>query len=225
MGTRSYDVTLTGTTPLLMHWDNIEWAAQVDQYRKSPEGAKEKVAGDDRSPAWSWIGYAYHNDDVLVIPTDNIFKCIMEGATMVFVPGRGKKTFKSQSQSGMMASEASWPLLVDGKTIPIDRLRKLCDEKSFSAHKQAVIDLGFSLFVKRANIGKGKAKSKHVRVRPRFDRWQARGTILVWDDQITTESLTNIITYAGKYKGLCDWRPGGDTPGPYGIFSAEVREI
>jgi hypothetical protein len=55
-----------------------------------------------------------------------------------------------------------------------------------------------------------------------FFNWSAHGTLTIQDDQITQEVLTDILTSAGTYKGLCDWRPGSKTPGTYGTFSAKV---
>jgi hypothetical protein len=90
---------------------------------------------------------------------------------------------------------------------------------TFSEHKKAAQAMGFELLVKRAKIG----MSKHIRVRPQFPTgWQARGTLAVWDEQIDERSLASILEYAGQYKGLCDWRPGGKTPGPYGTFDAKI---
>ena len=43
------------------------------------------------------------------------------------------------------------------------------------------------------------------------------------DDQITTDVLRSILEYAGRYKGLGDWRPSSKTPGPYGTFTAEIK--
>jgi hypothetical protein len=34
--------------------------------------------------------------------------------------------------------------------------------------------------------------------------------------------LSDIFNYAGRYKGLGDWRPGSKTPGTWGMFTAEV---
>jgi hypothetical protein len=54
----------------------------------------------------------------------------------------------------------------------------------------------------------------------------ARGTVNVGDKQITTAVLTDILEAAGKYKGLGDWRPSSPkSPGPFGTFSATVKEI
>lgn len=222
MTTRTYAVTLTGTTPLLMHSDNIEWADQMEQWKNDPASKKNSKAGDDRSPAWRWLGCLYHDGQVVVLPSDNISRCLMEGGAMVPVPGgKNGKTFKSQTQSGMMTGEPVWPLHVGGKPIRIDTLFALTGEASFAAHKAQVEKQGFVLFLKRAKIG----TQKHVRVRPRFDQWSAGGTIVVWDDQITQEVLKSVLDYAGRYKGLGDWRPGGRTPGPHGMFSASVKAL
>jgi hypothetical protein len=218
---RTYKITITGKTPLLMHYDNIEWADFMDAWKTDPTNKKTSKAGDDRSPAWRWLGCVYHDGSRVVMPQANIMRSIMEGGAMVPVPG-GKmgKTFKSQTQSGMMSVEPFWPLLVGGNEIAWADIERLKDEDEFDRHKEQVNQLGFSLLVKRAKIG----TSKHVRVRPEFAAgWQLRGSLAVWDDQITKDALQSILMYAGQYKGLGDWRPGGKTPGPYGTFEAVVE--
>lgn len=217
---QTYKATFTGISPLLMHNDNIEFADALSEWRKKPANKKAGVPGDDRSPAFSWLGNLYEHDGKVVVPADNISRAIMEGGASVTVSG--KKTFKAQTQSGMVVVESGWPVTVDGKTIATDELFALRDESDFSVHREAAVARGFSLFVKRARLGSG---SKHVRVRPRFDRWQIAGHIKVWDPQITRDVLATILSYAGDYKGLCDWRPSGKTPGPFGRFSVELRRV
>ncbi len=134
---------------------------------------------------------------------------------MVPVPGaNSKKTFKAQTQSGMKVDEMFVPLMVSGKTIPWGPIEKLIQEPAFTVHMETAKRLGFMLFSKRARIG----QAKHIRVRPKFDSWSLEFSISVWDDQITDDVLNSLFEYAGTYKGLCDWRPGGKTPGPYGMF-------
>lgn len=218
---QTYHVTITGLTPLLMHWDNIQWSDDMDAWKNDPENKKHSRAGDDRSPAWRWIGSVYNDGARVVIPSDNLARAMMEGGAMVLVPGgRSGKTFKAQSQSGIRTLEESWALTVNGNAIDyadIDALRQASD---FKEHIAAARRLGFDLFVKRAKVG----SSKHIRVRPRFDQWSASGEVLVTDEQITRGVLSDILSYAGKYKGLGDWRPGGRTPGSYGMFTAEVSQ-
>lgn len=218
---RTYQVTITGKTPLLMHHDNIDWADFMDDWKNDPANKKLSKAGDDRTPAWRWLGCVYHDGNNVSIPQGNLMRAIMEGGAMVPVPGgKNGKTFKSQTQSGMMTVEPFWPLLINGKPLSWAEVEALKDELKFTQHRKAARDMGFDLLVKRAKIG----MSKHIRVRPQFAAgWQIRGSLAVWDEQIDTKSLQSILEYAGQYKGLCDWRPGGKTPGPYGTFEAVVE--
>lgn len=216
---RKYNVTLTGVTPLIMHADNIEWADAMSAWKDRKENKAKSKAGDDRTPAFRWIGGLYQDGSHVCLPSENLMRCLMEAGAQVPVPGgRSGKTFKSQTQSGIMPGALSWPLLVAGKPIrvaPIDALR---DELDFTAHKAAVAKLGFELMCKRAKIG----ASKHIRVRPLFREWSAVVEFTVTDPQISTAVLEDILDVAGTFKGLGDWRPGGKTPGRYGMFTAVI---
>lgn len=222
---RTYEVTLTGKSPLLMHWDNIEWAGVMKRWREDPDNKSKSVAGDDRSPAFTWIGSVYRATDAgpVAMLADNIQRCLMEGGAQVQLPGgKNGKTFKQQSQSGMMPGEEAWPIRIDGNELSFPTIWGLRKEEDFEKHQELAVSLGFSLYVKRARIG----ARKHVRVRPRFDRWSCGGTIQVWDAKITARALNDILRMAGDYKGLGDWRPSSPkSPGPFGRFSAEVHEI
>lgn len=217
---RTYEVTLIGKTPLLMHHDNIDWADFMDEWKANPENKKTSKAGDDRSPAWRWLGCVYHDGKHVCVPQENIMRALMEGGAMVPVPGgKNGKTFKSLTQSGMMSADPFWRLEVGGSQISWKDVEAGKNIAAFAAHKKAAQELGFELLVKRAKIG----TSKHVRVRPMFREWRAIGRLSVWDEQITDKTLAQILEYAGNFKGLGDWRPGGKTPGPYGTFEAEVQ--
>lgn len=216
-----YQITITGTQPLLMHADDIEWADQMESWKNDKDNKKSSKAGDDRSPAHRWLGNLYHDGARIVMPIENIMRCIMEGGAMVIVPGgKNGKTFKAQTQSGIQPIVPTWPVSIGGKEIPVAKLLKLVNSKDFSAHKQAAIDHGFELFIKRAKIG----SSKHVRVRPRFQTWSICGELAVSDEQITQDILRDILEQAGKYKGLGDWRPSSPkAPGCYGTFIAQIE--
>lgn len=217
---KTYTVTLTGTMPLLMHADNIDWADLMEAWKADPMNKKASKAGDDRSPAFRWLGCLYHDGQKVGVPNDNLMRCFMEGGALVPVPGgRSGKTFKAQTQSGMLVENTHWPLIVRGNDVPIAPLQALQSEPAFDAHQRAAEKSGFRLFCKRAKIG----QSKHIRVRPMFEAWVTTGTITVWDEQITKDVLQQIATQAGLYKGLGDWRPGGKTPGPWGTFKASVK--
>ena len=221
MKARKYHVTLTGESPLLMHRDNIEAGEIARAWSKDPGNKKASVAGDDRTPAWTWLGYCYHDETQLVIDADNLMSMLRDGGKKCSAP-TGKGSMKSATQSGIMVNEIGWPLLTEGRPVNWPALAKLSDEEAFEKHVAAAEKAGFSLFCKRARVG----TAKHVRVRPRFDKWSAAGTLTVLDDQITTQMLETILRHAGFYVGLCDWRPGSpQAPGQFGRFSVMVKEI
>lgn len=220
MSLRTYRVEITGVQPLLMHADSIEWADEMDRWKAKADNRSKGKAGDDRAPAWRWLGSMYHDGEHLVLPTENVMRMLMEGGAMT-PTGRKMGTFKSQSQSGIMPTAVAWPLSINGEQVPVASLVALAGNDDFAAHQEEAKRLGFSLFLKRARIG----ATKHIRVRPRFDQWEAAGELVVTDDMITTDVLSAILSTAGRYKGLGDWRPGGKTPGVYGMFEAKVSQI
>ncbi len=220
MDLRTYRIRIDGIQPLLMHSDDIEWSDQMDAWKLNIDNKKNSKAGDDRYPAWRWIGSLYNDGENIIIPMDNLMRCLMEAGKQV-PTGKGTATFKSQTQSGIMPNSIGWPILIEGRPVSIKPIIKMIGNKNFDDHKELAIKSGFDLFLKRAKIG----ASKHVRVRPRFSRWSAEGDLTVSDDAITTAVLQNILEHAGKYKGLGDWRPGGKTPGSWGMFNATATLV
>ncbi len=223
---KQYRVTLTGETALLMHADNIAWADKMKEWSKDGANKKASVAGDDRTPAFRWLGCLYHDGTHITIPSDNLMTVLREGGSKC-PTGKGTGTFKRQTQSGIVVDQCDWPLLVRGKLVPIKELMALEDLQGdqvelFKINEQTSQKYGFELFVKRAGVS-GK---KHVRVRPRFNQWSCTGTVTVFDQTITTSVLNDVLTFAGAFAGLGDWRPSSPMkPGPYGKFTAALEEI
>lgn len=220
MTIRTYEVQITGATPLLLHHDDIDWADAMDAWKNDPANRGKSKAGDDRTPAYRWIGCLYHDGEHVAIPSANMQRSLMAGGAMV-PTGKGKQTFKSQTMSGMSFQEGFLEFRCNGRQITYNEIRELIEVDSFAAHVDAAQSKGFELFKKRARVG----TSKHIRVRPKFDVWSITGLIDVWDDQITDRVLYDFFAYAGNYKGLGDWRPSSPTPGPYGRFTAEVKRV
>lgn len=221
MKARKYLVTLTGETPLILHNDNISWADQMKAWSSDPANRGASTPGDDRTPAFRWMGCLYSSGGVLTVPADNLMTVIREGGKRC-PTGKGQTTFKSQTQSGLVVNEADWAILVDGEPIPVAPILAAKAESNFLKHEALAESLGFVLFSKRAKIG----TAKHLRVRPRFDRWSLKGSITVFDDMITGPVLQNILTFAGAYAGLGDWRPSSPkSPGPFGKFTAVIEEV
>jgi len=218
---RQFAIRLTGINGIIMHFDNLEWRDAMEKWNKDPENKRNSKAGDDRTPAWRWLGCLYHDGKLIGIPSDNLMTCFREGGAKV-PTGKGQGTFKKQSQSGIMVNEILWPIIVNKAVLPVRDILALRDEEDFGVHQDTAKAHGFSLFVKSVKVG----QAKHIRVRPRFDTWEAEGTVSVFDDTITDDTLARIMDNAGRYCGLFDWRPSASkSPGPWGTFSASVKAI
>lgn len=213
---KQYQLTFKGLTPLIMHSDNLTFSESVEEWRKDPANKSMSTKGDDRSPAWTWIGYSYHDGEFLGVPSDNIMTMLREAGAKV--PFKNKETFKKQTQSGIVVDQQQFELFSGGKRIPIDPIKKLIGNSKFTDHLKAAESLGFELFVKRATVG----RAKHVRVRPLFRQWEARGSITVIDEELTgltADIVTTILKLGGAIVGLCDWRPSSPLKsGSYGKF-------
>lgn len=214
-----YHVTITGKTPLLMHNDSIEWADRMDAWRKVPANKALSKAGDDRTPPYRWLGTLYHDGERIIMPADNLMPCLRQGAAMV-PTGKRQETFARVSQTGITPGGLGWPLLVNGHEVPVTPFFEQMETRTFDEFQTLAAAYNFLLFCKRAKVG----MSKHIRVRPRFDRWSFAATLAVTDEQITEDVLRDIVTCSGRYKGLSDWRPSSKTPGPWGTFTAVIEK-
>ncbi len=216
-----YQIILEGETPLLMHRDNIQFSERVRAWQQ--ENRSLSVAGDDRTPAWSWIGSLYDGGKHVGLNADNVMTMLREGGAKV-PTGAKNETYKRQTQSGIVLEEICPPLLVNGKRLEMAPISALLDEDVFAAHVEAVQEMGFDLLVKRAKVG----TSKHIRVRPMFEKWAVITSLMVVDPKesgITREVLQKILNKAGSLCGLGDWRPSSRTPGQFGRFKATVEPL
>ena len=219
-----YKIRLDGLTPLLMHNDNLNFTEKVVEWRKAPENKEHSTSGDDKSPPWTWIGYLYHDTRTIGINSDNIMTMLREGGAKVLT-GKGKETFKKQTQSGIMLDQQQFELTVwGGKTISMEPIKALVGDLDFTHHIDTAEKLGFELLIKRAKIG----RAKHIRVRPMFRQWVAEGTLTILDSELTgltQDTLKLILNQAGALCGLCDWRPSSPNSGTFGKFAPTVERI
>jgi len=216
-----YQFELSGQAALLLHADDVEWADTLTAWRLDPANAKKKgeSSGDDRRPAFTWIGYLYHDGTHVAMPGTNLTSCLRKAGARV--PRGRQQTFKELAVSGIFIEQEFMEFYSNGKQVPIKSIHSLLEESDFRQHVATVEKLGFRLFVKRAAVG----SAKHVRVRPRFDSWSIRGTLEVTSDQISAETLGMIFDQAGRV-GLGDWRPGSPkSPGPFGLFSSKIKKL
>ena len=210
---------LTGLTALIQHQDDVEASDRLDAWRKDSKNRGVSKAGDDRSPAWTWQTYLYHDGEHIALPSQNLMVCLRTAGGQMIL--KKQKTFKEISQSGMgiLAEYLEFRCGPDSHQVAIADVLAVADA-TFVEQADMARELGFRLFIKRAKIG----TSKHVRVRPRFDQWTARGEVVTTKQELTFDAVSKLFELAGSV-GLCDWRPGCKTPGPFGMFTSRLKEI
>lgn len=222
-----YEVTLTGKLPLMLFRDNFEFCEDIAQWRKDPENRQyivsvlgsAKMIRDDRVPPWTWIGRLFHDETVL-FPSDCLQTCLRHAGAHVLVPGSKTKTYKALVALTEFEQPA-WPILIDDQPISWKPIEALIGNLDYEAHKAVAADLGIILFAKRALLG---TKPYAVVVRPRLDKWMIRCTMTV-PGELSAEMLQQIWDVAGCSVGVGDWRPSSKLPGPYGVFTASMKEI
>lgn len=211
---------LIGEMPLIMHADDVEASDALQAWRKDPANKNLSVPGDDRSPAWTWQTALYSDGEHVAMPSQNIMVALRQaGAQMIM---KRQKTYKEISQSGLLITSEFCEFRCRGKQLPITEIDWSVSRHgkagSFAEQCERAESLGFKLFAKRAKIG----TSKHIRVRPRFDDWFVKGSISIMAPELNKDIVQQLFEIAGRV-GLCDWRPGCKTPGPYGMFSAKLK--
>lgn len=210
------EFTLTGTQPLLMHHDNIDGCDEVKEWQTDPKNKNVSKAGDDRSPAWTWHSYCYNDGENLVVPSANLMACLKSAGARKTL--KKTMTYKEITQTGILIPTEYLRFENNGKQVSWREIEAIRD-KPFKEQVDLVKEMGFTLFMKRAGIG----KSKHVRVRPRFENWTLHGKAEITAQELTFDVLLEIFSLAGPL-GLCDWRPGCKTPGPFGQFEVKLKK-
>ena len=163
---------------------------------KIPENLGEKSrSGEKVDPREEAEKYLYRDDEgKICVPALNVKASIREAAKDYKVPGKGRKTFKDYVKAGIIVEPEMIPL----KTPNGD------PEKAWKVDIRPVV-------VQRSRI---------MRARPRFDQWELEFYVKILDPIITPEDLKKFIEDAGRFKGLCDFRP------EFGLFSvAEFRKV
>jgi hypothetical protein len=116
------------------------------------------------------------------IPGENIHECLFEGTKYwgERIAGEGKKTYTDLVKSGCVAESLYLGMDKD-------------DER--------IVQFGKMVCVSKTN------RSRIYRVRPLIQPWGGTFRLHVFDDRLTSDVLKTIVTYAGTFKGICDWRP------------------
>lgn len=129
---------------------------------------------------------------IIAIPSLNILSTLRKAATDYKIPGKARKTFRDLIFSGIQIIPPYIPLSCNGT----------------NPDKAWVIDL------QPVNI----QRAKIIRARPRFDEWSLNFQIEITDSLIQLKVLQDILESAGRFIGLCDYRP------LFGLFKVDKFE-
>jgi hypothetical protein len=119
-------------------------------------------------------------DGQIVIPAQNVMKCLIEGARMT---KSGAKV-----ERGVTLAAPEFPLEYDGPTNP----DALYSDKRF---------------VSRMTVKVGQSRT--MRCRPQFINWQLTIKVYIDPTVINEAELADIAANAGSFMGLGDYRKGG----------------
>ena len=139
-----------------------------------------------------WKEKAYESGGRLYIPGENLHECLKEGAKYwgMKIPGEGNKTYTDVVASAIVV-----------------------EDLDLQADLDSLVPFGKAV---NGNPSKGKKSGcKVYKIRPLLQPWSGKFTLHVLDGRLSVDILETIITFAGQYKGLCDWRP------VYGRFELE----
>jgi len=116
----------------------------------------------------------------IVVPMLNVLSALRKAAVDFRVAGKGKKTFKDYIYAGIRIEPMEIPL-----------------EYEPNGDKPWAVDLR-PVVVNRSRV---------MRARPRFDKWALEFMVQIVDPIISADSFGAILEAAGRYVGLCDFRP------------------
>lgn len=188
-----FTLTLTGTKPLLVHNARLsdpldKWAREM----KKVSGKRSKTDDDHLELArLEFYGGLYYDNDLgPILPSQNIEAAIVDGA---------KRTKQGKNVTrGLFITDLVTPIAYQG-----------------ARDLEGLWGNGESEFVHRASVKVGM--SRVMRTRPIFRQW-AIEVDGFFDDQIfNLETVEQIITDAGSYSGLGDWRPR------FGTFTHKIE--
>lgn len=186
-----YQVTIKGVDSILFNRMMDPSETEKSNKAKTDKAELEKL---------NWREKTYFDEDGnLYLPGENIHESMQEGAQYwgKRIPGEGTKTYTDVIKSAV-----------------------ICENLNFGVHKDSDDLIPFGKMA-NGNPSKGKKSGcKVYKIRPLLRPWGGTYIMHVFDARLTVDVLKTIITYAGTFRGLCDWRP---VHGRYELV--ELKEI
>jgi len=161
---------------------------------KMPDLSKPKTSDPDQAKMDDlqreqlyWRDKLYINSEGHVIwPSENVHQMLQDASKYwgQRIPGEGQKTYTDVIVKSVVCEDCDLGITPDDPTI---------------------IPFGKSV---NGNPSKGKKSGAKVyKIRPMIRPWQGTFVMHVFDARLNPTVLMTILTYAGVYIGLSDWRP------------------
>jgi hypothetical protein len=190
---RRYEVTIRGEGGILFNKMpdlSITKAEKKNQEKVDPAELERK----------NWREKLYfESNNVVYIPGENLHQCLKDASKYwgQKIPGEGNKTFTDVVEKAVVVENLNLGVNKDDK---------------------AIMPFGKNV---NGNPSKGKKSGAKVyKIRPLVVGWSGIFTIHVFDARLTMGVLKTILSYAGTFIGLGDWRP------TYGRFVlVNIKEV
>jgi hypothetical protein len=150
---------------------------------KSIGQGRDDRSGTRHDPKEEAEASLYRNKEgKIVVPSLNLLSAIQKAVVDYKVPGKGKKTYKTYIFSGLRIEPEEISIITDGGGE---------NNEGWTIDTRPVV-------IQRSRI---------MRARPRFDNWSLKFKIKILDPIIRMPDVKEILGSAGRYVGLCDFRP------------------
>ena len=186
-------VTWKGATPLIMHSCQCVNPLHPISIEMKKYTSKRKKTEEDlmKIADLEWEAGAYWKDGLgLYIPAENVEATIINGA-----------------KANRKGSDIEKYCDVTDLYIPFEYGENLTKEELIASYEY------------RDTRVMTVMRSKILRTRPRFDKWEITFNFRYDEEKIDLATITQAMEYAGAYVGLCDSRP------KYGKFVVLVEEL
>lgn len=175
-----YSITIRGLETLMFN--------RMPMLDKPKSESKAAAKVDPTEREWAtWREKLYwDNDGQVIIPGENIHECLKDACKYwgQRIPGEGQKTYTDVIASGAVLEPIYLGVHKDSELILPDG--RMCN----------------------GNPSKGKKSGAKVfKVRPILRPWGGTFKIHVFDARLNKSILSTIVSYAGMFRGIGEWRP------------------
>ena len=173
-----YTATIKGMAGLLMNK-----MPDLSQPKASSKSQEKEDPAEKEKRLWREKLY-FDGQNQVYIPGENIHECLIEGTAYWGEKVSGNKTYTDLVKSAVVV-----------------------DSLYFDFDKESSLIVPFGKAA-NGNPSRGKKSGcKVYKIRPLIMPWGGLVNFHVFDPRLTLNVMKTIFTFAGTYKGVCDWRP------------------